>query len=394
MKKNYVLDTNVLMDNDECIEILRNGEENNIFIPSTVVEELDKLKGNSSKRHQVKRVVEALKRNADHITIIANGTQYSSPDNIILKEIMHNEDKIDNPIFVTNDEMLQFKAGTKGIQSEGFKDSNPFKSESQKFTGFVNWEEGEELVKNCFYWKEGKLHFNNCYGEEIKVEDNNVWKVGPRTAYQNAAMELILDENIDLVTIQSEAGFGKTFVALASMFQLALERKKFRKMYVFKANVEIGNQLGFLPGTADDKMEPYFRPIRDLMEKLHELRPANRIWKDPDTPDLELNHRFCEMLPINFLRGMNIDNAIVLIDEVQNLSRDELRTILSRMGDNVKVICTGDVRQIDNIHLNQENNGLNWMVKLFKGQNNYGHIVLGGNKSRGPIADLVRNTGL
>jgi PhoH-like ATPase len=130
------------------------------------------------------------------------------------------------------------------------------------------------------------------------------------------------------------------------------------------------------------------------MEKLHELRPANRLWEEPTANNLVLQRRSVEMLPINFLRGMNIDNAIVLIDEVQNLGRDELRTILSRMGENVKVICTGDVRQIDNIHLNQDNNGLNWMVRLFRGQNNYGHVVLGGNKSRGPIADLVRESGL
>jgi PhoH-like ATPase len=149
-----------------------------------------------------------------------------------------------------------------------------------------------------------------------------------------------------------------------------------------------------LPGTIDDKMYPYFRPIKDLMTKLHELRPANRAWLEPDADKLELNTRSVEMLPINFLRGMNVDNAIVLIDEVQNLSRIELRTVLSRMGDNVKVICTGDVRQIDNPHLNEDNNGLNWMVKYFKGAPNYGHIVLSGSKSRGPIADLVRESGL
>ena len=128
--------------------------------------------------------------------------------------------------------------------------------------------------------------------------------------------------------------------------------------------------------------------------KSRDLRNVNRIWEDSTDNHLDLNTKVVEMLPINFLRGMNVENAIVLIDEVQNLSRDELRTVLSRMGENVKVICTGDVRQIDNIHLNQDNNGLNWMVRLFKGQNNYGHIVLGGNRSRGPIADMVRETKL
>ena len=207
-------------------------------------------------------------------------------------------------------------------------------------------------------------------------------------------MELILNFYIDLVTIQSEAVFGKTFIALAAAFDQVFEKKNYKKIFVFKANIEIGNELGFLPGDVNEKMYPYFRPIQDLMEKLHDLRIANGAWEDPQSMKLELNRRKIEMLPINFLRGMNVDDAIVLIDEVQNLSRDELRTVLSRMGENVKVICTGDVRQIDNMHLNQDNNGLNWLVRLLKGQDNYGHVVLGGNKSRGPIADLIRESGL
>lgn len=394
MRKNYVLDTNVLLENEKCIEILRNGEENNIFIPATVIEELDKLKGNKRKRHQVTRAIDVLKEHADHITVISNGVKHESPDNFILKEILSNIDKIPDAIFVTNDNLLRFKAQKQGIASEEFRDSNPFKSESQKYTGFVDVEQGEMIEKNCFYWKDGRLMFNNRYGEEVKVEDREIWKVAPRSQYQKAAMELILNDDIDLVTIQSEAGFGKTFVALAAMFYQVFEKKQFKKIFIFKANIEIGNELGFLPGDMNEKMYPYFRPIQDLMEKLHDMRIANGAWEDPQAVKLTLNRRKVEMLPINFLRGMNIDDAIVLIDEVQNLSRDELRTVLSRMGENVKVICTGDVRQIDNIHLNQDNNGLNWLVKLLRGQDNYGHVVLGGNKSRGPIADLIRNSGL
>jgi PhoH-like ATPase len=394
MKKNYVLDTNVLLENEKCIEILRNGEENDIFIPATVIEELDRLKRDRRKRHQVNRAVEALKEHKEHVTIIYNGIKYETADNFILKEIQANLDKVDSPIFVTNDNLLRFKAEKLGIESEDFKDSNPFQSESQRYTGFVNIDEGEEFEKNCFYWNEGKLYFNDQYGTGSMVTDQEVWKVSPRTSYQKAAMDLVVNEDIDLVTIQSEAGFGKTFLALAAMFDQVFEKKNFKKIFVFKANIEIGNELGFLPGDVNEKMYPYFRPIQDLMEKLHDLRVANSAWEDPQAPKLELNRRKIEMLPINFLRGMNIDNSIVLIDEVQNLGREELRTILSRMGENVKVICTGDVRQIDNIHLNQENNGLNWMVRLFRGQPNYGHVVLAGNRSRGPIADLVREAGL
>ena len=138
MKKNYVLDTNVLLENENCIEILRNGEENDIFIPATVIEELDRLKRDKRKRHQVNRAIEALKTYKDHVTIIYNGTKYETPDNFILKEIQANLDKMDNPVFVTNDNLLRFKAEKLKIESEDFKDSNPFQSESQRYTGFVN----------------------------------------------------------------------------------------------------------------------------------------------------------------------------------------------------------------------------------------------------------------
>lgn len=392
--KNFVLDTNVLLDNEKCIEILRD-DENKIFIPATVIEELDKLKRNASKRHQVNRAVQAIIENKEHITILHNGRKHESPDNTILNEILTNSE-VENPILVTNDVLFGYKAGTKGVTAEPFRDSNPFKSESQRYTGFVNTEEGEALEKNCFYWKEGKLYFNNHFGEEKAIDLNReIWNVTARTPYQAAAMELISNTDIDVVTIQSNAGFGKSYVSLAAMFYSVLEQKTYKKIYIVKPNIEIGHELGFLPGGVDEKMEQYFRPIRDLVEKLHELRPANRLWNDPEEKgNLTLNRRTIELIPINYLRGMNIDNAIVLIDEAQNLSRDEMRTIMSRMGENTKVVCAGDVRQIDNSHLNQDNNGLNWLVKLLKGADNYGHVVLSGNRSRGPIADLVRERGL
>ena len=289
MKKNYVLDTNVLLENEKCIEILRNGEENNVFIPATVIEALDKLKGNKRKRHQVTRAVEALREHAEHITVISNGVKHESPDNYILKEIHANADKVPDAIFVTNDNLLRFKAQKQDITSEEFKDSNPFQSESQRYTGFVDVESGEMMEKNCFYWKDGRLYFNNKYGNEILVEDREVWKVAPRSQYQKAAMELIMNDDIDLVTIQSEAGFGKTFIALAAAFDQVFEKKKYKKIFVFKANIEIGNELGFLPGDVNEKMYPYFRPIQDLMEKLHDLRIANSAWEDPQSMKLELN---------------------------------------------------------------------------------------------------------
>lgn len=141
-----------------------------------------------------------------------------------------------------------------------------------------------------------------------------------------------------------------------------------------------------------DKIWPYFVPVHELLLKLHDIRKANRLFKDGDVN--VLNERKIEFTPINFMRGRNIENCFCIIEEFQNFSRLEGKVLLSRMGENVRCVCTGDVRQIDSIHLSEENNGLNWVVKLCKGQKNYAHITLKGSKSRGPIADLVRKVKL
>lgn len=158
--------------------------------------------------------------------------------------------------------------------------------------------------------------------------------------------------------------------------------------------IEIGQKLGYLPGKVSEKMEPYVRYITELVLKLHRLRPANRVFTTPDQSPPEFDVRRFELLPMTYIRGMNLENAVVIIDETQNLSRAECRTLLSRMGERVKCICLGDIHQVDNPYLNAENNGLNWIVNKFKGSRIYAHMVLKGEKSRGPITDLVIQSGL
>lgn len=394
MKKKYVIDTNVLLDDENAVVILRNGSENDIFIPHTVLQELDGLKKDNRLKHKVQATIECFLKHDDWINVLKKCEKKGTltNDERILEEI--NQSDENDLILVTNDKALRFRAKKMGIKAESYKHSNPFKAESQKYSGFINLDEGETFIPNCFYWSEGKLHYNSRDGEKLIDYEHEIWSTKPRTPYQQAAFELMLDPKIDIISIQSEAGFGKTYISLATAMYHMLEKKNYDKIYVVKPNIEIGEKMGFLPGDVDEKMGPYFRAIQDLIEKLHGKRSANRLFLDPNSNTLELNNKKIELLPINFLRGMNIENAVVIIDEIQNLSRSETRTVLSRMGENVKCICLGDVRQVDNIHLNPENNGLNWIVKKFKGESNYGHVVLSGKTSRGPIADLVRKTGL
>lgn len=393
--KNYFVDTNVLLDDPGALRKLRNGNENHIFIPYHVLLELDKFKKDPRLGHIVAKVIKELSDYPDQFTVMHTSQVAASfredVDTHILEEIQASAQK--EPILVTNDRIMQLHAAMHGIRSESYQDSAPFKSEAQHVTGFVS--DPDEKFANCFMWNEtGKPIFYGNSGDKTIDYQHNIWNVTPRNIYQNLALELMTDPSIQVVSIQSEAGYGKTFLALATALYLLMEKKEVEKIYVVKPMIEIGQKMGYLPGGVEEKMEPYVRYILDLIMKLHKMRPANRIFNNPDVNPPEFNPARFELLPLTYVRGMNIENSIVIIDEIQNMARSECRTLLSRMGEGVKCFCLGDTRQVDNPYLNAENNGLNWLVKKFKGNRIYAHLVLKGDRSRGPITDLVIKSGL
>jgi PhoH-like ATPase len=360
-----------------------------------VLLELDKFKKNSKLAHIVARVIQYLIENPEQYQILNSddiAPRYAKMvDHHILDEIQ--QSGLVQPILVTNDKILQLQARVRGIQSEVYKESVPFKSEAEYFTGFVA--SRDQAIPNAFMWNQmGKPVFFGIHGEKVIDYQHRIWKVTPRNVFQNLALELMTNPDIHIVSIQSEAGYGKSFLALATALYLVMERKSHEKIFIVKPMIEIGQKLGYLPGRMEEKMQPYTRYISDLMTKLHRLRAANRIFIDNETYPPQFNSKTFEILPLAYIRGMNIENAVVIIDEMQNMSRMECRALLSRLGEGVKCICLGDIHQVDNPYLNQENNGLNWTVKKFKGSSIYSHIVLRGDKSRGPITDLVINSGL
>lgn len=164
MQKNYHLDTCILMENENVIEILRNGNENDISISMTVLEELDGLLKDTQKRPRALKAVQSIYENKDYITFTGDKNQILNNDDKILKSIMR--DGRDDPVFVTNDLMLRLKSYIHNIESEEFKESKPFESESQKYTGFIEYYT-EEKIPNCFYFKEGKLHQHTSKKERI-----------------------------------------------------------------------------------------------------------------------------------------------------------------------------------------------------------------------------------
>lgn len=402
--KTYFLDTNILIDNPDAVQLLSDGNQNKVLISYYVLNELDNLKKDPKLNYVVAQVVKNLKENSDKFEIIGYhlDRSFKNIDDLMLQQILtlNNE----NLILVTKDNILQLKAKSLKINCEDLKRSDPFcDTTNGDYTGiFEQIDETTQLVDNCFYWDCGRLYFYRKDQEAKSIHyTNNVWKVQPKNFYQNAFFELGLCEDIDIMTIQGNAGTGKTFLSLALAFYHVLEKKNFHKIYLTKAMYEIGMQLGFLPGTVDEKMGPYMLYIESLIGKLSNLRPCDRIYgksdsKSPEEKSREktYNPRKFEILPINYVRGRDIEDAFVIIDEIQNLSRPEVRTLLSRFGENVKCICIGDVSQIDNPYLDKHNNGLNWIMKKCKGQKNYAHLTIKSDKYRGPICELVVKTGL
>ncbi|MFW6005736.1 MAG: PhoH family protein, partial [Desulfonatronovibrionaceae bacterium] len=301
---------------------------------------------------------------------------------------------LQSPILITNDRIMQIKARLHNIVSEYYRDSLPFKSESQAYTGIVDSQ--ETPIVNSFQWNNGVPVFFGTQETKTLDYQHKVWNIRPRNTYQNMALELFLHPDIHLISVQSEAGFGKTYLALAAALHLVLGLKEsqYKKIYVVKPMIEVGNKMGYLPGSVEEKMAPYTRYILDLLLKLHEMRPAKKIFEDNEAGKSRLNPRRFQILPLAYIRGMNIEDAVVIIDEMQNLSRMESRSLLTRMGKGVKCFCLGDTRQVDNHYLNESNNGLNWLVKKCKGLKHYAHIVLKGDTSRGPITDMILGSGL
>jgi len=396
MKKNYVIDTSVLLDDENCIDILRNGEQNNVYIPHTVLLELDNLKKDRRLCYAVSKVVSKIESDKKIFLMDSDFKNYKtqSGDLKIIEEIYNSS--IKGPIIVTNDALFRLICKSKNIQSEEFRSSSPYESESQMFTGFQK--EGDVPVNNAFTWMDGKPYFNHPDGKYVLIDYQNViWGVKPLNVYQNLAMELLLNDSINLITIQSKAGQGKTYLSLAASLHKVLQDKLYKKIYLVKPTVEIGESLGFLPGTIEEKLDPYIKYIRMLILKLHNARGSknSKIFTDDSNgAKLKLNPEIFEFLPIQYIRGMNIEDSFVIVDEMQNFSRLETRSLLSRMGKNTKCVCLGCVDQIDNRYLNKFNNGLNWIVKMCLGDRIYSHIVLKGDRSRGPICDLVLKTGL
>jgi PhoH-like ATPase len=235
------------------------------------------------------------------------------------------------------------------------------------------------LVSNSNEKKSALARFDSHQKPLRKVPEfkSGIWGIKPRNKEQSFAFDLLLDPEIKIVTLVGRAGSGKTLCAIAAGLQQTLEQQGrkgsrdgplYKKMVISRPIQPVGRDIGFLPGSMEDKMMPWLLPIQDNLQYL--------MGNDKLTLESYMKDGIIEMEAITYIRGRSISNAFIMIDEAQNLTTHELKTILTRVGENTKIVLTGDIEQIDNTYINETTNGLTYAVEKFKNEDLAGHIIL------------------
>ena len=438
MRKNYVLDTNVLLHDPRA---LFQFKDNNVIIPIYVVEEIDKFKRDLSElgrnARQVSRDLDAFREVNGSLTEgvpLENGgtlrvlfTERELPrelmnqhvaDNRILALAIDVKEREPNLrcVFVTKDINLRIRADALGLVTEDYENDkieNP-----EVYMGVRELEVAKGDIDD--FYARGELAppdgINGVYPNEFALlKDRNApnhtalskynaqkgrfvpllkslkegaWGLRPRNKEQSFALDLLLNDEIKLVTIVGKAGTGKTLLAIAAGLQKTMEEQVYQKMLVSRPVFPLGKDIGFLPGTVEEKLNPWMQPIYDNVEFLMGLSRADKKAGRSYRELIDLGLVAIE--PLTYIRGRSIPNQYIVVDEAQNLTPHEVKTIITRVGDNTKIVITGDPYQIDNPYVDSTSNGLVHVVNKFKHERLAGHITLTKGE-RSALAELASN---
>jgi len=418
--KYFVLDTNVLLHNSDAIACFG---DNTVVLPMTVIEELDKFKKNND---ELGRNARGVIRSLDRLRAegsLGKGVPTSDggvvwitmekeedcgtcidlniPDNRIIATAYRLFREGKRVIFVSKDINARLKADAMGIEVQDFeKEKTDF---DQLYTGWRSLKveaatidrlyqgkdlhlDGEELQPNEFvllvdaanekHTGMGRVVANHQLKPLNPVFDN-VFNLRPRSMEQRAALELLMAPEISLVSLIGQAGTGKTLLALAAGMANTLKTGRYEKLLVSRPVIPLGRDIGYLPGTKDEKMKLWMQPIFDNLSYLMGLTNGG---KQDAATELGIKRLLredrIELEALTYIRGRSISRQYVIVDEAQNLTPHEVKTIISRAGEGTKMILTGDPEQIDNPYLDASSNGLSYTVERLKGQEACGHITL------------------
>jgi PhoH-like ATPase len=437
-RKIFVLDTSVILHDHSAIESF---QEHDVAIPIQVLEELDTFKkGNDTINYEAREFI----RHLDDIAktdLLTDWIPLNGPSRGRLKVVakhdlngvdatkifddgkndhqilnatltLQRQNKDRKVILVTKDIALRLKAKSLNILAEDYLTGRVRDISEHLYTGrtVIN-EFDEEIIDRLF--AQGSLSvaemglpkpkgnhffilkhkkksilakFDPRSGEVHRVEKQNVFGIGPKNAEQALAMSALLDPEIKLVTLQGAAGTGKTLLALACALE---QRREYRQIYVTRPVVPLSNKdIGFLPGDIQSKLDPYMQPLWDNLKLI-----KGQFEKHDSTPkriDEMLENEKIAIAPLAYIRGRSLSNIFFIVDEAQNLTPLEIKTVISRAGEGTKIVFTGDVHQIDTPFLDTESNGLSYLIDKAKGDPLFAHITLEKGE-RSPLANLAND---
>lgn len=436
-RKNFVLDTNVLLHDPRSIYAF---QDNNVIIPIYVIEEIDKFKRDLSELGRNARLVA---RYLDSFRVEGSlGEGVALPGGGILRVVFTNRDLpksmadgqlMDNRIlavaldirdsdsksqtvFITKDIGLRIRADALGLISEDY-DSERVEI-SELYTGyaevFVPGEKVDQMYKqgaeveipnfdqfspnqylllkdqtNPSHTAMGRV--NAARGTVVPLlrsGKDGVWGIRPRNMEQSFALDLVLNDDVKLVSLVGKAGTGKTLMAIAAGLNKVTEESVYQKLLVSRPIFPLGRDIGYLPGDVEQKLNPWMQPIFDNVEFLMNLSRADKKAGRGYHELIDLG--ILEIEPLTYIRGRSIPNQYIIVDEAQNLTPHEVKTIITRVGDNTKIVLTGDPFQIDNPYIDATNNGLVHVVNRFKNEKIAGHITMTKGE-RSQLAELAAN---
>lgn len=437
MKKTFILDTNVLLHDVNCLHAF---EDNNIIIPMAVIEELDSFKSEGDTRGKNARMVSrmldemrtkgklnegvplpkggVLKIELDKPAALPQSMVFKKSDNAILniaytlckKEGSYKKDSLP-VIVVTKDINMRLKAEALGLAAQDYTSDKV--NIDELYTGIAELEVSADQVDAFYRDKKlavdpaiylpnqfiilktndgskksaiGRVSNNGDFVlRPLSQQEPVAWGIKPLNKEQRFAMELLLDDSLDIVTLVGTAGTGKTLVTLATGLQRTMDENTYRRLVVCRSIVPVGKDLGFLPGTKEEKLEAWMGAIYDNLAFLADRRNPE---EGEEKAHYLLDSGKIEVASVTHMRGRSLPGQYIIVDDAQNLTPHEMKTILTRAGEGTKVVVTGDPYQIDTPYLDVESNGLTYLVDRLKGQKNYGHITFT-KTERSRLADLA-----
>ena len=422
-KKKYVLDTNVILHDYKCIYKF---EEHDIYIPIVVLEELDHFKkGNEQINFNAREFARELDLITDEKTFangaelgekkgklfILTGGEYpeilaksfieKTPDHRILAAtyVLREQKKSNKTVLVTKDINLRMKALSLGIDAEDYINDkvtniNAFQQEIETYDkikpelidklyeteGSIDISELEFASdiepQQCFVLKSSRstafARYDSNKGIIKRIQKERCFGIEPRNSEQTFAMNLLLDEDIKLLAITGKSGTGKTLLALAAALH---QHEKYKQILLARPIVALGNKdLGFLPGDEKQKIAPYMQPLFDNLNVIKH----NFSYQGKEIKIIEEMQKNDQLVieALAYIRGRSLSDTFFIVDEAQNLTPHEIKTIITRAGEGTKIIFTGDIHQIDSPYLDMFSNGLVYMIDRMKGQNIFAHINL------------------